>query len=337
MTTSAWIGNRCNLSDGLAYGVLTGEEQYRAELARCPHLTRKREQHLVDRARTGDAHAGEELVTGLLRGVECIASRYYNGYAKSWQRLEYLDLIQDSNLALVSNLVVALEQPNPCANLLAASRGAIQRYCYRNRSSIRTPETPGFSPVIVESLDIPLYNGEGQTLLDVLLDAAWGATSPASDERDYTALHQAIDSLPTMQRTVTLRHYGLRDAPPEGMEAPNQVLYGKQHKMGYVHRRLALARLRGMLAPAYPQYTQERATHLRPNWISPTLQTLTHTREQQQRLERAHCALLASGEKITVERLRKEARVREAYARAYLRQLRTGIVEAAPSTGGVHV
>jgi hypothetical protein len=50
---------------------------------------------------------------------------------------------------------------------------------------------------------------------------------------------------------------------------------------------------------------------------------------------RAHRILPARGEKVTAERRRKEAKVGEANARAYLRQLRT--TKAALSVGGVYV
>jgi hypothetical protein len=138
--------------------VLTNEQQYRTEIAQCPRLTKVQEQRLVDRARTGDPQAGEDLLMSLLSGVECIASRYCTGYAKLWKRLEYLDLIQEGNRAIVEKLTVALAKTNPCAYLLATAEGAIHRYCFQQRTCIRTPETEGVAPLLVESLDTPRFS-----------------------------------------------------------------------------------------------------------------------------------------------------------------------------------
>jgi DNA-directed RNA polymerase specialized sigma24 family protein len=234
------------------YG-LTNEQRYRTEIAQCARLTKAQEQRLVDRARTGDPQVGEDLIMSLLSGVECIASRYYTGYAKLWKRLEYLDLIQESIRAIVEKLTVALEKANPCAYLLATAEGAIHRYCFQQRRSIGTPETDGVAPLLVESLDTPRFSDDDLALLDgvAALPTSTGTTKEDSIVL-YQAIHQAVDTLPTMQRTVVTRLYGLPDTPAEELVDLQRVLDGnKRYKTASVHKRLALTALRRKLAPPF--------------------------------------------------------------------------------------
>jgi len=233
--------------------VLTNEQQYRTEIAQCPRLTKVQEQRLVDRARTGDPQAGEDLLMSLLSGVECIASRYSTGYAKLWKRLEYLDLIQEGNRAIVEKLTVALAKTNPCAYLLATAEGAIHRYCFQQRSSIRTPETEGVAPLLVESLDTPRFSDDGLALLDVLAGVPLSTETTREDSTIlYQAINQAVDTLPMMQRTVVTRLYGLHDTPAEEIADLQRALYGnKRHKTASVHKRLALTALRRKLTPTF--------------------------------------------------------------------------------------
>jgi len=232
--------------------VLTNEQQYRREIAQCPRLTKAQEQRLVDRARTGDLQAGEDLLMGLLPGIECIASRYYTGYAKPWKRLEYLDLIQEGNRAIVEKLPGALEKTNPCAYLLATAEGAIHRYCFQQRTCIRTPETEGAVPLLVESLDTSRFSDDGLALLDVVAALSTSTDTTSEDPTPYQAINQAVDTLPMMQRTVVTRLYGLHDTPAEEIASIQRALYGdKHHKTALVHKRLALTALRCKLAPTF--------------------------------------------------------------------------------------
>ena len=238
--------------------VLTNEQQYRTEIARCPRLTEMQEHRLVDRARTGDPQAGEDLLMSLLSAVECIASRYYTGYAKPWKRLEYLDLIQEGNRAIVEKLPVALAKANPCAYLLATAEGAIHRYCFQQRTCIRTQETEGVALLLVEGLDTPRFSDDGQALFEVVAALSPSTDTTREDTILYQAINQAVNTLPMMQRTVVTRLYGLHDTPAEEIGEIQRALYGnKRHKQVSIHKRLALSALRRKLAPTlFPKENQ---------------------------------------------------------------------------------
>jgi len=171
--------------------LLTSEQQYCTELAQYTRLPNEQEHALIERARSGDAQAREELITSLLPNISAFAWKYFLTSAWEVAHLDYLDVVQAGNLTLVEKVDRALQTDHVCAYLLTYAYGVIRKQCERYGASlIAKPQMIGIAQVRVVSLDVPLSHETTNTLGDVL---AAPDVTPAP-MYDCHALYQAIDA-----------------------------------------------------------------------------------------------------------------------------------------------
>ena len=302
-------------------GVLTAEDTldfvaeppYDTNFDSLRNLSQEQEQALIERARSGDQAARDELFLWLLSPVKRFASRSY--LAHCWEvsgGISPDDLVSEACLRMLERLPAALSSSNPFAYLLKAAYGTIRRIMWQERSSIRTPYTPGERPIPVRSLHAPLDADCEDTLLDVI-PANDDTASAYHDELDFTLLYQAAACLSDTERAVIAEWYGLYETAPVSMETILTQL-GRTGMGSY--KASALARLYRMLSPTYPQYcgsgyVQELRAPARQVNLSES---------QRQRLDVAYVQLQRSGQKITVHGLSRAAGINTGYVSSYLSQ-----------------
>ncbi|MBA2681791.1 MAG: hypothetical protein H0U76_25775 [Ktedonobacteraceae bacterium] len=226
--------------------VLTIEQQFRQHLAGLPELSPNEEHQLVERARTGDRQAKEDIILRCMAQIAGAALRY------RWLRersIEYSDLVQLGNLALVEMIDQALVTSNPFAYLIGAASRVIRFYCYSHDSLV--PHEWNKPRLVIDSLDVPLEANGHTTLADIIPAPAETTT----DEQVYDALYQAVQTLPAAERVVVGRYFGLYGAR-ETLSMIERDLGiraqpGCESKRGSAIKQRALKRLRVCLAPQY--------------------------------------------------------------------------------------
>ncbi len=305
---------------------LTAEQQYHQELAASqPHFASPAQRHayeqaLVEQARAGDQQAQHELLLSCQSCVDLFAARYasYIRALTSTHRIEYLDLVETANLAMLEKLAHALSTASPIAYLLATAYGTIRSYCWRYESLILTPNScrqDHEHPRRVDSLDRPAFLDADETWSDLLPAPA---SEPQKEEEDYTPLYQAIEALPPQQREVTVRLFGLCGHEPSTFQQAQDALQYQSRGAITSTRRRALDALYIALLPVYPQYFQ--AAMSQPA-ASPKPEVCLKDADRC-RLEAAQTALQGRGEPLTSRALAAEARISTHTARAYLHQLK---------------
>ncbi len=220
--------------------LLTSEEQYRSITKHLPRFTREQEADLIQRARTGDSAAREELIFSCLNYVGFIA----NWCTRFVYHDDYLDLVGIGNLVIVENLDKALAKDNPCGYLRKIVKCTVITYCLTHASLVTRPVKS--EPTYTVSFDTPVYaNTLSQEPVVV------------SEKADYTLLYQALERLPQAYREVLARYYGLYDKPVESLYAHSRST-NKNVKgtVAYNTKDRALRRLRILLT------TQEKRTLL---------------------------------------------------------------------------
>lgn len=199
------------------------------------HYIDEQEQALVERGRSGNRQAREEIILSLQTWVEHCALSWRSRYGWQSSLPDVAELSQVANLAMLEKLDRALAVERPFAYLQTTASGAI-------RSAVcKAPQT--------YSLDLPLCDGSTDTFADQL---AAPATAAPAEEQDYALLYQAIETLTDQQRDLVLRRFGLLEHAPESYPTISKSwknsgkhLYGRI----YDQRDRALARLRLALAP----------------------------------------------------------------------------------------
>ncbi|GCF10610.1 hypothetical protein [Dictyobacter arantiisoli] len=102
------------LSQTALYGeILTLEQQYTKDLGVVVPLTPDQEQCLLDRALKNDVQAKDEMIVSCLPYVKNIASSYARNYKITSPRIEYLELVQIGNLAIVEKFDDCLNSDQP--------------------------------------------------------------------------------------------------------------------------------------------------------------------------------------------------------------------------------
>src|SRR5436305_10837651 len=158
-----------SLSQDERYGpLLTNEQLYHQDLAQLRILSDEEEEQLLARVRLSEADP-QEIVVSLLVHVKCMARRYY-WYLRNllgWDiwRVEYADLVEEANVALVEYLPRALLRDNPFSYLLLKAHTALLNYTRTYQSLIKTPTATqkyqaAEEPLKVESLDRPRDDDE---------------------------------------------------------------------------------------------------------------------------------------------------------------------------------
>lgn len=209
-----------HLSQTALYGdILTIEQAYSQDVGDVPRLTFQEEETLIDQARAGDVEARDAVIRSLLTYVIHVAQKYATICRESGRpRVEYLDLVQVGNLTLLECLEKALAHACPVGYLKRASSGEIVKHCMKHGSLITSPSKRGgdILPIKdVDSIDMPVRTSgdtpERLTLAETLI----APEKQEKQERDYTALHEALDILTEKQKYIIVRHYGIECAPED--------------------------------------------------------------------------------------------------------------------------
>ena len=194
--------------------ILSNEERYHQDVAAIACPTGEEELSLIQRARAGDADARETLVLSCLRYAKTVARKYVAMCAACRKkRIEYLDLVQVGNLALLECFDKAIVHPNPYGYLKRAASGEIVKYCLKHASLITSPSERGGTilPMVeVESLDAPFPHVEGLTLGETV---AAPSETQVGERRDFSPLHRTLETLTSKQHEVIVKHYGIECAP----------------------------------------------------------------------------------------------------------------------------
>ncbi len=218
-------------------GILTSEEQYRILTRNLPRLSREEEADIVQKARTGDIVAREQLITNCLTYIEFIAKRY----EPYLHHDDYLDLVSIGSLAVVENFSRALVKDNPSGWLRSRGKYAIIHYCFTHANLITRPDHNS-EPVYTTSLDQPYYSN---TLADK-------APVVVRECPDYTYLYEAVEQLPPHYQDVLIKHYGLYDSAPESLYAlSRRTKENVKGSVAYLTEYRALRRLRKQLPLSY--------------------------------------------------------------------------------------
>jgi RNA polymerase sigma factor (sigma-70 family) len=206
------------------YGeLLTNEEAYSKDVGELPRLSREEQNALVAKALLGDIQAREALILSIVPYVMAVARKYATICTHAnRKRIEYLDLVQIGNLALLECLDRALAHQNPIGYLKVAAAGEIIEYCQKYSSliaSYRKRDKSYARPIDLDSLDTPVRCSNEEeadcTLADTLVAPE---PVPEPPERDYSALYQAVATLTEKQRYVVEHHYGM-NCPPQTLHS----------------------------------------------------------------------------------------------------------------------
>jgi DNA-directed RNA polymerase specialized sigma24 family protein len=246
-------------------------------------LSDEQERALIERARSGDQAARDEMFLWLLSPVKRYATRYYLAYY--WEapgRVSPDDLVSEAMVRMLERFATALAASNPFAYLLSVAYGAIRKAMSLERSPIRTPYTPGERPLRVKSLDAP-------------------------------PIYEAAARLSERERAVIAEWYGVYETAPASMEAILAQI-GRAGMGSY--KTSALAKLYRLLAPVYPQYCGGGyVQELRKPGGQVKLSD-----SHKIRLDAAYAQLQESGQQITVHALGQAAGINTVYASNYLYQ-----------------
>jgi DNA-directed RNA polymerase specialized sigma24 family protein len=236
--------------------VLTNEEQYRGITKRLPQLTRQQELTVIERARTGDPAAREELIISCLNYVGGLANRYKQYLYHD----EYLDLVGEGNLAVVTAYDTAILRENPCGYLRAVVKYTIIRYCATRASLIVRPEHTT-EAIYMRSLDEKPYTYDTLGL---------HAPPVVSEPTDYTFLYQALAKLPRSYRDVLKKQFGLYDSTPVSLYALSRRKKKADRKGTalYNTKYRALKRLRILLAKQEERILAQLGTQKKASALS---------------------------------------------------------------------
>lgn len=185
------------------YEVLTGRMLYGRDLSTLTCLTTQEKRTAVEQARAGNQQAREKIILHCLYDVQELAARY----CRSFRSMEYMDLIEVGNLALVARFEQALWKSDPFPYLKAAAKFEILKYCLQYRSLIRCPlplargELP--PAVAIESFDGP----DQAPLRETLTDLPCGVPDQT---RSFAALYQVLErAITPKERENLARYFGL--------------------------------------------------------------------------------------------------------------------------------
>jgi len=163
---------------------------------------------LAAQARGGDLAARNAVIERCLPYVTFLATTY----AKLLSA-EYLELVQVGSLAITEKIDKALTMQSPVTYLGMIARYAMRNYAHIHRRAIIVPKNAPTLDVI-ESLDKPVPDMDNTVLGDLIPEPS---QVPLAEEKDYTALYQAIERLSPQRQFVITHHFGLHDTAPESM------------------------------------------------------------------------------------------------------------------------
>ncbi len=241
------------------YGeLLDSEQQYWKEISQFSRLTYEQECVLIDRAKTGDIQARNELICSLLPAVAIFAKRY----ACLASCTSFLDFCSTVSMELLSTFDNVLEKKDPYVYLLGVAKKVCWRYLKLQDPMIKNKT--GYQDYDKEnipccSLDAPLGE-DGSQFTDILEDIPLQSYQETSQEK-YRPLYAAIQTLPEKQQAVILQYNGLCDKPQLTFVELEYELTGRvveSHWGGkgknlsvYSSYRRAIVRLKKILEPVY--------------------------------------------------------------------------------------
>lgn len=228
---------------------LSALDQFLVELQSIPVYSDEEQSRFVSLARQGDAQARHKLVESLLR----VVFHYAKLQVARVKHLTLLDIAQMGYEVLLEYLDRGLQHPNPIGYLCKVVRGQLLSLCMTHDSVIVTPDRV-YGRCCVASLDVPISgkNGSAKPFADFLPVPS----VDCSQERDHTALYQALEQLSEEHRSLLARRYGLfGQAPASQADVAREMfpgLSGKQARDLVVTReRRALEELRRRLSASY--------------------------------------------------------------------------------------
>src|SRR5579859_5649572 len=192
--------------------LLTSEQQYRLEVGQLPRLTDEQERAIIERARSGDRQARDEVINICLPLILPVASRF----VRQVRHADFLDLVQMGNLTVIEWLDRALQKDRPIAYLVSAVYTRFIRYLGMSDSLVSKKCCSDYGQEYVEvlSLDLPPSTEHELGWADLLeeLPVVERLGLPAEN---WDRLYEAVASLCGLQRLVIERAFGLDGRPEE--------------------------------------------------------------------------------------------------------------------------
>lgn len=279
------------------------KDLYRAEVSAITRLTPEQREQLIQQARVGDQRAKERLIIACLPPIYAHAHRYVRIYDDD----SLLELTCIGNTTLVASFDRLIQRDLPIARLLSSAYGEMRHYWTHLRGPIALPCGPVLHDYIYTSLERMVREER----------------DPEAPTDDRTAinldpLYQAIDSLPPGPRQNIIRSFGLFGQTAETISelASGATSSSKEYNAAKAKRLYALNLLRQRLGTTYAAHLSlpTKKKRIMPNIVLPEW--------CKQRLDDAAQVIQARGEQLSMNKLRKEARVHTRYASLYLYQKR---------------
>lgn len=268
---------------------------YRNELADISlRLSSEQQEALIERARSGDSEAKETLIRSLLGNI--FAKALCSSACDDDLAME---LTSTGNHALIDCFDRLIQRDYPLARMTAYAYGEMRHYGQHCKGLITLPHGPNIFHFercgLQEAYDLP--------------------ASTNSSIRNTEALYQAMNTLPEKAQQLLVSLFGLYDQPQMSMSeiTDGQNSTTKVYQTLKMRKLTALKQLREMLAPFYQPCMRK---------VAPDYADLELPEWCRQRLDEAAQMIQERGEQLSMNKLRKEARVHTRYASAYLYQLK---------------
>ena len=245
--------------------VLNSTQLYRQDVSHCPRLCDEQQEHiLVDRACRGDVAARNQLIEGCLQSVSYYAGRYAQLY-----HLDYLDLVDVGNFALVDQFEKALSKDHFCIYLMALARYEMQHYGLCGQYTVKRGKNqdgsyaPAYTMLPLDTTFAEMDDGTGKENSSTLVDILPQPEPRRGEEKDYGGLHGCIPQQGSAKKwDYVIFRYGLFDQPPMTTTAIAKAYHASESNVA-AHLKDALAMLHTRLAPLYPQYENAMSDEVR--------------------------------------------------------------------------
>ena len=303
------------------YGpILSSSQQYQFDMASYRDIntySQEEQKRLIHLARQGEKSAREAILTGLLPAVCRDARRYGSSYMTKETVIEYSELVEIGNLALVEKFDVALATEEPISYLIACAQYEMRSYCLYDASVVPIPHGSVYylNRPQVMSIDTPINEEKGDRLWSECLAMP---ESSQQETEDYEPLYSAFELLTEKQKNVIFRLYGLCGNAPEGLRELGRALYKGNGTHGGVNnlRNKAFQRLRPVLEKAYVHRLSKVPRPCNDAQINPFV---VITVKQEQRMICACQLLETMGQRMTVSAVARIAHVTNVIASTYLK------------------
>lgn len=292
--------------------LLNSEDQYRKDIEQyCSmQLSHEERDELLSLARLGDHQAKETLICSLLPVIMAYACRLQDVFAP------FLDLVSLGNLLLVERFDKALEHPCPLAYLQKCINCKLINYLQHDTHLIKIPTAPCLEPYKVlfildefdtDKFDIPEEDKKPEI------------------EESMGPIYKALNALPTSYgKEMIARVFGLLGRVSESLE---EISGGnsttKQYQATKTVKLYQLKKMRSYLNTYHAQFVKRQIREVKQHekYVAVIFPEVTL-----KKLEQATQQLQASGETLSMNKLRTLSGVHTVYASAYLERLRNGVI-----------